>query len=75
VVSAIVLWNTAYLSRFVESLRAEGHELPDDLIRHISPQIWEHINLTGIYDWRREPQPNGTFRPLRTAKEAFIAAA
>jgi hypothetical protein len=28
-------------------LRAEGHELPDDLIRHISPQIWEHINLTG----------------------------
>ena len=36
VVSAIVLWNTAYLSRAVESLRAEGHELPDDLIRHIS---------------------------------------
>ncbi|MBV8231401.1 MAG: Tn3 family transposase, partial [Planctomycetaceae bacterium] len=52
-------------------LRAEGHELPDDLIRHISPQIWEHINLTGIYDWRREPQPKGTFRPLRTAKEKF----
>jgi len=75
VVSAIVLWNTAYLSRAVESLRAEGHELPDDLIRHISPQIWEHINLTGIYDWRREPQPKGTFRPLRTAKEKFIAAA
>jgi TnpA family transposase len=75
VVSAIVLWNTAYLSRAVESLRAEGHELPDDLIRHISPQIWEHINLTGIYDWMREPQPKGTFRPLRTAKEKFIAAA
>jgi hypothetical protein len=35
VVSAIVLWNTAYLARAVESLRAEGHELPDDLIRHI----------------------------------------
>jgi Tn3 transposase DDE domain/Phage integrase family len=64
VVSAIVLWNTAYLSRAVESLREEGHELPDDLIRHISPQIWEHINLTGIYDWGREPQPKGTFRPL-----------
>ena len=68
-VSAIILWNTAYLSRAVESLRAEGHELPDDLIRHISPQIWEHINLTGIYDWRREPQPKGTFRPLRTARK------
>jgi len=75
VVSAIVLWNTAYLLRAVESLRAEGHELPDDLIRHISPQIWEHINLTGIYDWGREPQPKGTFRPLRAAKEKFSAAA
>ena len=29
--------------------------MPDDVIRHISPQIWEHINLTGIYDWMREP--------------------
>lgn len=53
----------------VESLRAEEHELPDDLIRHISPQIWEHISLTGIYDWMREPQPKGTFRPLRTGKK------
>ncbi len=75
VVSAIVLWNTVYLSRAVESLRAEGRDLPDDVIRHISPQIWEHINLTGIYDWMHEPQPKGTFRPLRVAKENFMAAA
>jgi len=75
VVSAIVLWNTVYLSRAVESLRTEGRDLPDDVIRHISPQIWEHINLTGIYDWMHEPQPKGTFRPLRVAKENFMAAA
>jgi hypothetical protein len=23
-----------------------GQDLPDDVICHISPQIWEHINLT-----------------------------
>jgi TnpA family transposase len=74
-VSAIILWNTVYLSRVVESLRAEGHDLPDDVIRHISPQIWEHINLTGIYDWMREPQPEGIFRPLRTVKEKLQDAA
>jgi len=28
-----------------------------------------HINLTGIYDWMSEPQPKGTFRPLRVANE------
>jgi TnpA family transposase len=75
VVSAIVLWNTIYLSRVVESLRAEGHDLPDHIIRHVSPQIWEHINLTGIYDWMRQPQPEGIFRPLRTVKEKLRDAA
>ena len=75
VVSAIILWNTTYLARAVESLRSEGHDLPDDIIRHISPQIWEHINLTGIYDWRGEAQPKGAFRPLRIAKEKLRGAA
>jgi len=75
VVSAIVLWNTVYLSRAVESLRAEGHDLPDGIIRHVSPQIWEHINLTGIYDWVVEPQPEGTFRPLRVAKAKYQSVA
>ena len=75
VVSAIVLWNTAYLSRAVESLRNEGHDLPDDIIRHISPQIWDHITLTGIYDWKGEAHPKGTFRPLRITKKNVIAAA
>jgi len=73
VVDAIVLSNTVDLSRAVESLRAEGHDLPDDVIRHISPQIWEHINLTGIYDWMGEPQPEGIVRPLRIAKEKLMA--
>ena len=75
VVSAIILWNTAYLSRVVKRLREDGHDLPDDIIRHISPQIWEHINLTGIYDWDGERRPEGTFRPLRVTKEKFAAAA
>lgn len=76
VVSAIILWNTAYLSRVVESLREEGHDLPDDIIRHISPQIWEHINLTGIYDWNEEGRPEGTFRPFRrAASEKIVEAA
>jgi len=76
VVSAIVLWNTIYLSRVVESLRKEGHELPDDIIRHISPQIWEHINLTGIYDWDSADRLEGTFRPLRnTTSKKMVEAA
>ena len=41
VVSAIILWNTVYLSRVADQLRAEGHDLPDEILRHVSPQLWE----------------------------------
>jgi len=59
-----------------KSLRKEGHELPDDIIRHISPQIWEHINLTGIYDWNGAGRLDGTFRPLRnTTRKKMVEAA
>ncbi len=76
VVSAIILWNTAYLSRAVDQLRAEGHELPHHIRRHVSPQIWEHINLIGTYDWSHQDLPPlGAFRPLRRAPSDFQTAA
>ncbi|MVA37960.1 Tn3 family transposase, partial [Agrobacterium vitis] len=65
VVSAIVHWNTVYLNRAVTQLKRVGRDIPDTLLKHISPLSWEHINLTGIYTWDAEHQmPNG-FRPLR----------
>ncbi|MGF6227783.1 TnpA family transposase [Inquilinus ginsengisoli] len=76
VVSAIILWNTVYLSRAVDQLRAEGHDLPDEILRHVSPQIWEHINLTGTYDWNHQDlPPSGAFRPLRGSPPEPRAAA
>ncbi len=76
VVSAIILWNTVYLSQVVESLRAERRDSPDDIIRHISPQIWEHINLTGSHDWNGEGWPEGAFHPLcRATNEKIVEAA
>lgn len=49
VVAAIVLWNTVYLERAVNALRAHGHAVDDDLLQHLSPLGWDHINLTGDY--------------------------
>ncbi len=63
VVAAIVLWNTVYLERAVKALREREQAIPDDLLAHLSPLGWEHINLTGDYVWK----PDGTTkkRPLR----------
>ena len=37
VVAAIVLWNTAYLERTVQALRASGKDVGDRLLPHLSP--------------------------------------
>ena len=48
--AAIVLWKTVYLEWAVETLRAGGTVVPDELL-HLSPLAWEHIILTGEYRW------------------------
>lgn len=64
VVSAIVYWNTVYLSRAAALLRHQGRHVPDELLKHVSPLSWEHINRTGIYSWDAEQQMTDGFRPL-----------
>ena len=51
VTAAIVLWNTVYLEKSVETLRNQGIEVDDNLLQHISPLGWDHIALTGEYRW------------------------
>lgn len=66
VVAAIILWNTVYIERALIELRDKGEPIRDDLIRHLSPLGWEHINLTGDYVWNLNRNvTQGNFRPLR----------
>ena len=74
VVSAIVHWNTVYLSRATAHLRQRGRNIPDGLLKHVSPLSWEHINLTGIYSWDTEQQLSEGFRPLRLPGRMLRAA-
>ena len=65
-VTAIVTWNTRYLGHAVQHLRDGGEDVPDQLLAHVWPTGWEHVNLTGDYSWpsthRGDP---GQLRPLR----------
>jgi TnpA family transposase len=66
VVAAIILWNTVYLGRVIDDLKAQGLPVDDNLLEHLSPLGWEHINLTGDYVWRQNRRvESGKFRPLR----------
>ena len=65
VTAAIVYWNTLYMSRAVEHLRASGQPAPDDLLAHVAPLGWTHISLTGDYLWREPAAAADDFLPLR----------
>jgi TnpA family transposase len=66
VTAAIILWNTVYLERAINALKANGHNFDSSLIQHLSPLGWEHINLTGDYVWNSSKKlKKGFFRPLR----------
>jgi hypothetical protein len=53
-VTAIIRWNTRYLERAVAALR-QAKDAPDQLLAHLSPLGWEHVNLSGDYIWSAEP--------------------
>lgn len=75
VVSAIVHWNTVYLSRAVSHLQRQGRSIPEALLKHVSPLSWEHIKLTGIYSWDTEHQLPEGFRSLRLPGGRIFRAA
>ena len=74
ITAAIVHWNTVYLDRAVQQLRARSAAVPDELLAHVAPLGWEHIALTGDYLWSAvKPEPG--FRPLRDVRTAFLPQA
>ena len=76
-VTAIILWNTRYLERAIAPLR-QAEDVPDQLLAHLSPLGWEHVNLTGDYIWSAErpaAENSDGFRPLRATPDAVRKAA
>ena len=68
VIMCIVIWNTIYMAHAVEHLRQQGVVITDEVLPHLSPLQWEHINFVGDFLWQQSIQtaPDG-FRPLRVA--------
>jgi hypothetical protein len=58
-VTAIILWNTRYLDRAITALRAV-EPVPEQLLAHLSPLGWEHVNLTGDYVGRKRMERRKT---------------
>lgn len=48
IINAISIWNTLHLTKAFEYQKRTG-SFNEDLLHHISPLGWEHINLLGEY--------------------------
>ena len=64
VIAAIVYWNTSYIEKAANHLRRERRLPNPTLLRHVSPLGWEHIVLTGDYDWNSGAAQRSNARPL-----------
>jgi len=75
VTAAIVLWNTVHLGRALDVVRRRGDLVRDELLAHLAPLGWQHINLTGDYLWDADASrgPDG-FRPLKSISARLPAA-
>ncbi|HFY7668359.1 TPA: Tn3 family transposase, partial [Salmonella enterica subsp. enterica serovar Typhimurium] len=74
--AAISLWNTVYIERAIDSLKRKGIPLNEQLISHLSPLGWEHINLSGDYVWRTNLKlGQGKYRSLRSVDTRYRLAA
>jgi TnpA family transposase len=75
VTDAVVAWTTEYYGLAVDSMRAAGRRIDDEVLAHISPAHSENINLFGAIEVDIEgelPQlgPTG-YRPLRVRDTLF----
>ncbi len=66
-INAISVWNTIYLNEAIKALKKK-EQFDEELLKHISPLGWEHINFLGEYRFsKREIAPLDSLRPLQTA--------
>jgi hypothetical protein len=65
IINAISIWNTVYISQAIEHLKTTG-KYKEELLPHISPLGWEHINFLSEYSFKPEISNSvHSLRPLR----------
>ena len=70
--NAVVHWNAIYMQEALQQVRADGMDVRDHDLAHLSPLIWRHLNFLGRYDFSLpDAVLNGGLRPLRNPSSAW----
>lgn len=69
VTNVIIYWNSLYLEKVFEQMKAEGFNCSEEMIRRQSPLISDHINFVGKYTFRyKDGLSNGNLCPLNVTE-------
>ena len=72
IINAISVWNTLYLAKAIEFKKDKGN-LKEEMLNHISPLGWEHINFLGEYKFDSSQMTTlKALRPLKYRNEDII---
>jgi TnpA family transposase len=64
-VNATVIWNTKYLTKAWKVYKENHPDADENLLKHISPLNWEHINFLGMYFFDKDVEfENDNLRKL-----------
>lgn len=65
IINSISVWNTVYLQQATEHHKKQGKH-QEELLNHISPLGWEHVNFLGEYKFNfRQNTSLNSLRPLK----------
>ncbi|GIN93626.1 hypothetical protein J22TS1_46770 [Siminovitchia terrae] len=68
IINAISIWNTLHLTKAVEYEKRTS-SFKEDLLHHMSPLGWEHINLLGEYHFNSKKVISlDSLRPLKLSE-------
>lgn len=66
IINAISVWNTVYLQQATEHLKKKQGKLQEELLNHISPLGWGHVNFLGEYKFNTKQNTSlNSLRPLK----------
>jgi hypothetical protein len=77
----VISLNQVVQHRAIQAIKDHGDTIDENLLQHLSPLGWEHINLTGDYVWRnldpcdRSPRLSVLYIPFREATPSLNANA
>ncbi|MDX1328392.1 MAG: Tn3 family transposase, partial [Arenibacter sp.] len=72
VTNAVILWNSIYMQKSVESLETKSIKLQEADLERLSPLLFKHINMLGHYSFEIEEKfLKGNLRPLQTLNETL----